>query len=530
MKIYINTDNMPPTIGTTLRTNTVGGLKTYSVVGLASSFNFVRNTSVAMTVIFGGAEIPSIENLTKMVFTVKPAGVFDVPASLIASTSEFKTLEDGTIAAELKFAASSQDFDNALKVNAAGEDDVASAVFQCAFSWQEGTEIYSTASMSVTVYNNVSRDGETPVPPGTEIVMSEIPADLAAQIADLRESKGAIFAAEQSAKQYAAQAKESADAAILDLSGVKEDLNNLKEVVKPATTEKLGTVKIAGSINDTTESHVVSAPLLKSTVAGMAKYFATNSSPTAGNLGIHGKALFASQGGDNGGFYVAGGAGSTISWTQWLTRYQRDKIRVYGKDNGQHEDFYLDIGTDDTKKPLQIARMKDIPSIDPSGLVDIASDQEILGMKTFLGSWLCFAYKREDLQNGSVAMMGTSGEMRFHKVNTEYLATLNLSDLTKNETIAFKSDIPDITGKADADHTHPLLSEFKTLIYSVVQKDGTWVVQTSIAHGINDFDWFCNERPLTANAVANAFEELRKKIAQLEADIKNLQSELRVES
>ena len=271
---------MPPTIGTTLRTNTVGGLKTYSVVGLASSFNFVRNTSVAITVIFGGENIPAIENLTKMVFTVKPAGVFDVPASLIASTSEFKTLEDGTIAAELKFAASSQDFDNALKINTAGEDDVASAVFQCAFSWHEGTEIYSTASMSMTVYNNVSRDGEPHVPPGTEIVMSEIPADLAAQIADLSESKGAIFAAEQSAKgsaeqaQVSQQAAKSSETAAANSATAAQEVATAAEfyaaeaerfatnaqqsagaaelaVLTPATTKKLGMVKLStGTLNN----------------------------------------------------------------------------------------------------------------------------------------------------------------------------------------------------------------------------------------------------------------------------------------
>lgn len=271
---------MPPTIGTTLRTNTVGGLKTYSVVGLASSFNFVRNTSVAMTVIFGGENVPTIENLTKMVFTVKRAGVFDGPASLIAETSEFKTLEDGTIAAELKFAASSQDFDDALKVNATGEDDVASAVFQCAFSWHEGTEIFSTASMSVTVYNNVSRAGESPVPPGTEIVMSEIPADLAAQIADLSESKGAIFAAEQSAKGSAEQAQVSQQAAKSSETAAANSATAAQEVataanfyadaaeqfatnaqqsaaaaalsvLTPATTENLGTVKLsAGTLNN----------------------------------------------------------------------------------------------------------------------------------------------------------------------------------------------------------------------------------------------------------------------------------------
>ena len=238
-------------------------------------------------------------------------------------------------------------------------------------------------------------------------------------------------------------------------------------VMKPAltgTTMRFGAVRIADNLEDTNAHACMTAAQIKSTLNGWAKFFTHDNSPSAATLGIHGKALFASQNGDNGGLYIGGSGNGNISWTQWLTRYQRNRIRVYGKDNGQYEDFYLDIGTDETKTPLQIARIKDIPSIDLSGLVDLTSDQQITGTKTIFGKWLHFAADDVDLeQSGAVKISGTRGAMVFQSVGSTYFATINLFGLTKNETIAFKSDIPDITTKADQTALDALIARVAAL-------------------------------------------------------------------
>ena len=146
------------------------------------------------------------------------------------------------------------------------------------------------------------------------------------------------------------------------LSEMEDDVNMLVNAVTVgATTDTMGVVQIATTVNDENVPHVVNAKLLKDTLSEYAKYYANNS-PSSGDLGIHGKSLFASQNGDNGGLYVGGNNNGNVSWTQWVTRYQRDRIRVYGNTNGTYEDFYLDPGTDEDKKHLQIARLKDIES------------------------------------------------------------------------------------------------------------------------------------------------------------------------
>ena len=238
-------------------------------------------------------------------------------------------------------------------------------------------------------------------------------------------------------------------------------------ILKPAltgTVMRFGVVRIADNLDDTNAHACMTASQIKSTLNGWAQFFATDNSPSPNDMGIHGKALFASQNGDNGGLYIGGNGNGNISWTQWITRYQRNRIRVYGKDNGQYEDFYLDIGTDETKKPLQIARIKDIPVIDHSNLVDLTSDQQITGIKTILGKWLHFAADDVDLeQGGAVKISGSRGAMVFQSVGSTYFATINLYGLTKNETIAFKSDIPDITTKADQTALDALIARVAAL-------------------------------------------------------------------
>ena len=63
---------------------------------------------------------------------------------------------------------------------------------------------------------------------------------------------------------------------------------------------------------------------------------------TSVGSGNHGRNVMASQNGENGGFYVAGGAARTPSLKQWLTQYQRNRVRAYGATTGEAEDFYWD--------------------------------------------------------------------------------------------------------------------------------------------------------------------------------------------
>lgn len=238
-------------------------------------------------------------------------------------------------------------------------------------------------------------------------------------------------------------------------------------ILKPAltgTAMRFGAVRIADNLDDTNAHACMTASQIKSTLNGWAQFFATDNSPSPNDMGIHGKALFASQNNNDGGLYIGGVAGGNISWTQWTTRYQRDKIRVYGKNDGVYEDFYLEPSDDPENQKLQIARLKDIPTIDTTTLVDLTSDQQITGTKTIMGKWFRFAFDEVDLeQGGAVEISGSRGGMYFKTVGSQYFATINLFGLTKNEIIAFKSDIPDITGKADQTALDALIARVAAL-------------------------------------------------------------------
>ena len=152
-----------------------------------------------------------------------------------------------------------------------------------------------------------------------------------------------------------------------------------------ATNAANGVVRIADNLDDTNNPACMTASQIKSTLNGWAQFFATGSSPTANNLGIHGKALFASQNGDNGGLYIGGNKNGNVSWTQWVTRYQRDRIRVYGNTNGTYEDFYLYAGDNVDNQNNTIARKKDIVAATPDatstikGLVKLGTDTAVTG-------------------------------------------------------------------------------------------------------------------------------------------------------
>lgn len=238
-------------------------------------------------------------------------------------------------------------------------------------------------------------------------------------------------------------------------------------ILKPAltgTAMRFGAVRIADNLDDTNAHACMTASQIKSTLNGWAQFFAPDNSPSPNDMGIHGKAIFASQNGDNGGLYIGGNKNGNVSWTQWTTRYQRDKIRVYGKNDGVYEDFYLEPSDDTEKQKLQIARIKDLPTIDTTTLVDLTSDQQITGTKTIFGKWLRFAFDDVDLeQGGAVEISGSRGGAYFKVGGSQYFATINLFGLTKNEIIAFKSDIPDITGKADQTALDALIARVAAL-------------------------------------------------------------------
>lgn len=417
---------------------------------------------------FAGTQAPTVAELSKLTMGLKVQGQYDTLLALKAETQTFVADDDGLAVGTLKFNVSGSIIDEALKVNTGAEDDVASAAFSLEFQWTDTDgNVHATKTLSATITNNVIRDGDVPAGPGYNVGAVMLVECTQAEYDAIEDKpEHTYYLITDAATVYVPKTQfvpVENNVSYL-MTSVEELRQMIPETFGTATTQNLGTVKIAGSINDPTEYHVVNAALLKSTTNGMAKFFATNSSPTAGSLGIHGKAIFASQSGDNGGLYVAGGAGSTVSWTQWLTRYQRDRIRVYGKDNGVYEDFYLEPANNEENKKLKIARMKDIPTIDLSGLADLASDQQITGTKTILGKWLHFAADDVDLeQGGAVKISGSRGAMVFQSVGSTYFATINLYGLTKNETIAFKSDIPDITTKADQTALDALIARVAAL-------------------------------------------------------------------
>ena len=76
----------------------------------------------------------------------------------------------------------------------------------------------------------------------------------------------------------------------------------------------------------------------------------------------HGKALLASQNGEDGGFYVGANRSATRAWTQYMTRYRQTGVRAYGETNGEYEDYLWAPRTEDDE-PLRVARMKDFDRI-----------------------------------------------------------------------------------------------------------------------------------------------------------------------
>ena len=139
-----------------------------------------------------------------------------------------------------------------------------------------------------------------------------------------------------------------------------------------ASTSKAGAVRLAMSIDD--GQGVVNAPLMKSAIGELrteintdfAKFEPSTSGAETGAK--HGKSLLASQNGEDGGLYVGANKSATRFWTQWLTRYQQNKIRVYGPTNNEYEDFRL-VAENEEERKLKIARIQDVERLDNPTLI-----------------------------------------------------------------------------------------------------------------------------------------------------------------
>lgn len=127
---------------------------------------------------------------------------------------------------------------------------------------------------------------------------------------------------------------------------VKDALDELYEGVGDETYTKEETdAKIAEHANRTDNPHEVTAAqvgaLTETTANGLYPRFRNeNATTTVGNN--HGRNVMASQNGENGGFYVTGVAGNPPSQKQWLTQYQRNRVRVYTETSGESKDYYWD--------------------------------------------------------------------------------------------------------------------------------------------------------------------------------------------
>lgn len=109
-----------------------------------------------------------------------------------------------------------------------------------------------------------------------------------------------------------------------------------------------------------------------------------NSSSATAPLGDNcGMSVFAGQNSSNlsGGFYVGYSSSHTPSWTESLTRYQHDRIRVYGSTNGVYEDYFLrqDLGGENV-----IIRKKDVATTTSKGTVQLATSADDTGTTSVL--------------------------------------------------------------------------------------------------------------------------------------------------
>ena len=131
------------------------------------------------------------------------------------------------------------------------------------------------------------------------------------------EAKKSATKAEESAKEAEESAKEAAEK-VGDFSDHLEDYDNPHRV----------TAAQVGALTETAANGLYP------------RFRDETGTTTVGNN--HGRNVMASQNGENGGFYVTGVAGNPPSRKQWLTEYQRDRVRVYTATSGESKDYYWD--------------------------------------------------------------------------------------------------------------------------------------------------------------------------------------------
>lgn len=232
--------------------------------------------------------------------------------------------------------------------------------------------------------------------------LEEIPAQIESKVSESTSSALAEEAAQREslAAQLAAEAAEraEADATLVSRANALAEKDAAIDAQLAALETRIEALPDGGEMWEAvSEGLVVEAAAREALQAEMNENFAKfEGASSASEPGAkHGKSLLASQDGENGGFYVAGNAAATRSWTQYLTRYQQRRLRVYGGTTGEYEDFVL-LASNAEEERNKIARQKDFERIvDPTLVVSG------VGEKT----------EEPDNNADGVAWYGTLGEL-----------------------------------------------------------------------------------------------------------------------
>lgn len=194
----------------------------------------------------------------------------------------------------------------------------------------------------------------------TEEELKQWLADIEAKRADAqRQAEASGESAEAAAKQVEA-AQTARDEAKKSATKAEESAKEAEESAKAAAEGAAEAIK--DHVNNHDNPHAVTAAqvgaLTETTANGLYPRFRNeDATTTVGNN--HGRNVMASQNGEEGGFYVTGVAGNPPSRKQWLTEYQRDRVRVYTATSGESKDYYWD-GTSSGDAEKTILRWCDL--------------------------------------------------------------------------------------------------------------------------------------------------------------------------
>lgn len=164
MKIYINTENQPPVLSTTLSTKTdeEGVLRVYSQgsSGTVSELIFKRGTTVNFDVVVCGNDIDD-NTVAALRFGVKLKGKYDDVLVVSAEASGPGEAVELGRQFSLSCTFDSAVIDTALAVNSDASDDIESASFIAEIAWENTAgEVTATKTVSATIVNNVLRLGD----------------------------------------------------------------------------------------------------------------------------------------------------------------------------------------------------------------------------------------------------------------------------------------------------------------------------------------------------------------------------------